>query len=534
MTGLAVPAQRWEGAYQSHEFQPQNNGTLTNAATCFDGLSTSCKTMLATLEDARLPSWTGSAGDAYRTFLTTLENNLEDIDVAVRAAATATRLSNEAIQKVQPQAQAAADDANKAQTTHKKTDILDQMLSAVQMDIALSEGARAINAVLSALEDLVSGLRTPDATLSDLRLPPTPGSTDPVLQTVFRGVAAAEAKLGQDAKAINALTAVEFDLLFGGSHAAVTTLRGLSAAERAWVLDHLTEAQAAALLSGLDSVKNRADYDFIAQHASLDVLDRMADVDPNHYWQPTYEPPGTGLYYGRPGEQLGGPDATTTALHQGGLGDCHLLASLAALETAQPGFLNHHITPNTNGTYTVQLFNKDGSPLNVTVTPDVPYNASGNPAYAASSAGNIDAYQIYEKAVAQSRGEIDLNGNPGYQNESGGWPQTDLPYLTGHGATSTSAGQVTADQIQAGIDSHQPVTVTTDLSGKDNSSLYDSKQPQYLIRGHVFYVTDIDRSVNPPMVTMQNPWGSNSPGSGTVTVPLDEIQQHTDSVQVGK
>lgn len=532
MTGLAIPTLRWTGPYQSAEFQPQNNGALDAAATCFDGLSSSCKTILSALEDARLLSWTGTAGDAYRTFVTTLQNNVEDIDVAVRSAAGATRASNAVIRGVQPLAQAAADDANTAQKTHLQTDIFHTLMSDVQMDGAMQEGTRAVKAVRAALETLTSDLRPPDTTLSDLRLPPTPGSNDPVLGTIFRGVAAAEAKLGQDAAATAVLAAMNLELLFGGSHGAVTSLRSLTAAERAWVLDHLTEAQIAKLLGGLDPVKDRADYDFLAQNASLDTLDRMADVDPNHYWQPTYLPPGTGVYYSRPGAPSGPPDASTDVLHQGALGDCHLLASLAALETAQPGYLNNHITTNPNGTYTVHLFNKDGSPMDVTVTPDVPYHFN-DPAYAANDPkGNLNAYQIYEKAIAQSRDTL-LNGDPGYSKEEGGWPQDDLPYITGHGATSTSASSVTADQIQAGIDGHQPVTVTTDLSGKDTSPLYDPKQPQYLIRGHEFYVTGIDRSVDPPMVTLKNPWGSNSTGCGTVRVPLSDIQAHTDSVQIG-
>ena len=168
------------------------------------------------------------------------------------------------------------------------------------------------------------------------------------------------------------------------------------------------------------------------------------------------------------------------------------------------------------------------------VTPDVPYR-NGGPAYAGNDPnGNIDAYQLYEKAIAQSRGEITLNGKGGpYDNEDGGWPQDDMPYITGQGASSTPAANATADQIQQALAHHQPVTVTTDLTGKDNSSVYDSSQSQYLIRGHVFYVTAIDTSAHPPTVTLVNPWGADSTGCGTVTLPLSQVQQHTDSVQIG-
>ncbi len=109
---------------------------------------------------------------------------------------------------------------------------------------------------------------------------------------------------------------------------------------------------------------------------------------------------------------------------QGSIGDCWLIASMAALANTNPDAISDLIQANPNGTYTVTLYDGD-DPVEVTVTPDIP-TVDGDPLFADNASGG-DPYELWphllEKAAAQYYGD--------YTDIEGDWPSKALQLFTG-------------------------------------------------------------------------------------------------------
>jgi hypothetical protein len=319
--------------------------------------------------------------------------------------------------------------------------------------------------------------------------------------------------------------------------------RELSGPELDYLLNHLDETDLAKALSTLDPTKDREIYNLIASKASLEVLARLADTDPNHYWHPAN---GTDRFLWSDTNGIPGvvPGSDLNDLHQGMLGDCYYLSSLGAIVRNDPKFLPEHVRANPNGTYTVTLY-KDGKPVEVTVTPEVPWTVGtdgspGAPAYSHDDDGrgwNGDRtlFQIYEKAMAQAHGEMQPEPGTGYGGMSGGDPTKYLPTITGQDAEWKKSGSVQPDDLGSAMDEHRPVVISTlgedHAGGKD---LYDPKRVPHLIAGHAYYVDSVDRSSDPPTVTVVNPWGRESKTDGTVTLTWKQFQDMTAGASIGK
>ncbi|MEO6997198.1 MAG: C2 family cysteine protease [Terracoccus sp.] len=215
-----------------------------------------------------------------------------------------------------------------------------------------------------------------------------------------------------------------------------------------------------------------------------------------------------GMHYGLPPGQLGTETLNAQDMNQGSFGDCWAIASMTATAQADPDFVENNISVNPNGTVNVRLFDHDGNPRIVTVTPDVPLNADGNVVGAHGTDGQTwPAY--YEKAFAVVYGEDqggapDGKSGPPYDvTEQGSygaieWDYNDKApsYITGSEPTSVGGydGAVEAFNDKSGVIVSTPATAPTD------------PPPGYVTR-HVYYV----ESVNPDgSVTLGNPWGPNA------------------------
>ena len=409
--------------------------------------------------------------------------------------------------------------------------LIDRFSIEHEMSTGMQYGQDSIDQTQQLLDGLAETLTKLDSVVRDIRFP-KPGALKGVDASLLDPVTQAEQSSGDDDAAQNALKTLAITAIFGFP-GLTQTLKNLTPAERTWVLEHLPPGTLDRLLSQLDPQRDHDTYEWLARNLSGDQLDQLATADPHHVWHPSFTDGSNNYTWGQQGV-TNPPDASLSSLHQGQLGDCHLLASLGALERSDPGYLNQHITTNPNGTYTVTLY-KDGHPFQVTVTPDVPLNQSGNVGYAQNTDGNMNAYQVYEKAVAQAseQGLVDLNDQPGgYADENGGWSDRDLAVLTGHSASSTPSSSVDAGQIQTALDNKQPVTIdTVGQSGKD---LYNSSNNQYLVADHQYYVQSVNQNAHPPTVTLVNPWGADDPHNGTVTITLDQLHQQTNHVQIGQ
>ena len=544
------PSVRWypAGPYDSsgREFLRQNPAHLSGSASLLSELREIGLQVQAALQDADLFSWHGGAADTYRAFVNSFRQVLITLDTQLTSAIAALEMAAASVTSQLPVALEATAICNDAQNIAKAANqetgfpaLFDDARAKMTMQAGMDRGTYSLGGVRWALADLGDALAPIDEAISALKIVKPTALSGPDA-SIFAPIDQAEAKDGDTSAAEAALARLTDK---GGVFDLQGELAGLSPVEMQWVIDHLPSDRLRQILGRLDPVKDKAEYEWLAQHLPQDSLRLLGDVDPNYVWQPPFSSNDTSdIYWGTEGS-ANPPTADLSQLHQGGLGDCTILASLGAIEKAQPGYLNRHIQTNANGTYTVTLYHKDGSAFTETVTSDMPRNGLDSNAYAQDSGGNVNAYQIYEKAIAQASvtGDVDLNDKSGgYSDESGGNAANVLPVVTGQKAIDVPSNQVQATQLQAAVNSGQPVAVGT--VGDDSTggkSRYDTSHPPYLIPGHAYYVQSVDLSAHPPTVTLVNPWGQSNATAdhpdqnGTVTLTIDQLNQQTSSVQFG-
>ncbi len=104
------------------------------------------------------------------------------------------------------------------------------------------------------------------------------------------------------------------------------------------------------------------------------------------------------------GSLFGPQGPSYTDVHQGGVGDCYLLAAFGALASSNPSAIENMFHDNGDGTWTVRFY-ADGTPDYVTVDRDLPYQGN-EPFYAGvggtiSSGTNVLWVALAEKAYAE-------------------------------------------------------------------------------------------------------------------------------------
>ncbi len=244
----------------------------------------------------------------------------------------------------------------------------------------------------------------------------------------------------------------------------------------------------------------------------------------------THPNPGHNLW----GEHSGDPLAAITpgAVHQGQLGDCYFLASVASMADANPEAVKDMIHDNGNGTYTVTFPGDPSHP----VTVDTPTEQELN-SYAHDDGKNGMWVNVMEKAHRQYSGrETEDDGdkaNAGVELLSAPGRQIVADDLSGfNGIGRTTYDHVEQDMERALVN-NQVITASTQDSGFLNH-LGNVNNPGELVGDHVFAVTAYDPQTH--MVTMRNPWGVDGKDGtdkkeGTFTISLDDFyNKFTDMV----
>jgi Calpain family cysteine protease len=577
--GFTLPDKRWDPPYAVTDFIPQSEDVFERLAKDCDGISEEADLAARVLTGISVPQWKGAAKVVFMEYVDQLATYTRTLGSVADETCAKVKTCGRSITSALGDAQGAVTALNKAQQDRrdltkddkgglgglldKLEDVPKKLSTEADLDTAYKHALQAGDEALTAMSRLAAALDPVDATVSALRAPEPPSSfwsvvfdhvppdQLPLLQALFGPVGDALAGEGVTANAQAALDRAQAAL--GGSpedkKKYLTSLTSLSPKELAYVLDHMDEDDVAALLGSLDPKKDRAVYNKLAMAAPAELLTRLGDTDPNHYWHP-YTGQGGKLGWEVPTGMLPGqvPTGDPSTLQQGGLGDCHVLSALAAAEKAHPGFLKDHVKANPNGTYTVTLY-KDGKPMDVVVTAEFPFTLNpdgtrGSGAYSHSATnqdqtwtGNETLYMIYEKALAQTWGETDPNGDgrTGYDGMNGGNSAHDMPVITGTQMNDIGSSGISSDDIKKGLDGHKPVTVGT-LSEGDASGnpLYAADGNNQLIPGHAYYVLSVTGTGPDAKVVLANPWGAQLPGTGTVTLTLSELQHGTTSVQIGK
>ncbi|MBV9026201.1 MAG: hypothetical protein JO362_20975 [Streptomycetaceae bacterium] len=237
------------------------------------------------------------------------------------------------------------------------------------------------------------------------------------------------------------------------------------------------------------------------------------------------------VQYGQIGDMpLFGPDGPDIKndLNQGGLGDCWVLSSVAAVAERDPSFFPDHIHQNPNGTYTVTFY-QDGHPVPVTVDGSLPLSGGGT-AYAHTPNGN-NWIAIYEKAYAQFKG--------GYGNIDGGFGDTGMHDLTGAPTERDDPGSL-ADLAQR-LDSGEAVTTGSKQGGFLGTGWLadDTTDGNKIVQGHEYSVESVNMNAHPPTVTLLNPWGANAQDNGhpvpeEITLTEQQWHDHYDTVSYTK
>lgn len=212
-------------------------------------------------------------------------------------------------------------------------------------------------------------------------------------------------------------------------------------------------------------------------------------------------------------------------VHQGNMGDCYFLASVAALAKTNPEMIKQMIQQNKDGSFTVKFTSQQpavGKPYQT--YSDLPLkdrfvNVQNNFAYEQGAGNALGAKPIQdmwplvlEKAFVKDTGGYATAGK-------GGWPNKVLQNYLGFAASTTNALEEQSQDslIQAlGQAKILPTVASTGLFNEGNKKLalqYD------IVSTHAYAVlglsTGLANGKTVTMVNLFNPWGAKK------DIPLD-------------
>jgi hypothetical protein len=300
-----------------------------------------------------------------------------------------------------------------------------------------------------------------------------------------------------DAKeAVDGLNGAEVDAL----------IAEMSDAELADWVDELDDGW---LFGGWDRDQRRELWETFATVASRETLDRLGKFTDE--LQPVFntvggdaardEPqsPANEGEYGELAHDLVINGVDPLDVTQGSIGDCWMVASMMAVAQADPTLIEDAITANANGSYTVRLY-VDGSPVDVTVTPEMVLMPDGSPAFI-DNGPDSDRQELWplvlEKAVALQYGD--------FADIEGGTASTGLELLTGLPSTEHAPGALALADVAKTLDAGGAVGLSS-LSSAGSNALYSADAgPKQLFTGHAYYVSAVNEKDG--TVTVVNPWG---------------------------
>jgi len=215
-------------------------------------------------------------------------------------------------------------------------------------------------------------------------------------------------------------------------------------------------------------------------------------------------------------------------VRQGHIGDCYLMAALAAIATRDPGALRALVHRQPDGTYTVTLHTENGATRTFPIDPEFefwgPYLRDARLGDETSRRSELWP-MLFEKAYADANGGREEIADGG----SGGVAMAALTgrrtLLLGEPMRRFSFEGV-ADRWDAG-DAITASTISddapSDLFQRDGwltqvigNAFHEGK----LVRNHEYYVTGIDRANQ--TITVHNPWGGDG---GGVTLDWNDFQR---------
>ena len=223
---------------------------------------------------------------------------------------------------------------------------------------------------------------------------------------------------------------------------------------------------------------------------------------------------------------------------QGSLGDCYLIAGMAAVARANPEAIKKLIKDNGDGTFDVTLYIRSsayGRPRAVTKTVDarLAVKSAGRPLYAGTGDKKGDDVELWtaliEKTLAQHKQSYDLisggniNGN-GF-NFAGA---TEL--LTGEYESYQRIDTLDDDEILLNIaialDDRKPITVDSrNIEGDEALTREANKANVYWNHAYAPQSVDLDGRT----ISLQNPWGSHH----VTDLKVEDFKRYYKAIRVG-
>lgn len=203
---------------------------------------------------------------------------------------------------------------------------------------------------------------------------------------------------------------------------------------------------------------------------------------------------------------------------QGSLGDCYLIAGMAAVARANPDAIQKLIKDRGDGTFEVTLYirrSRYGRPEPVTkiVDAQLPERSPGSQLYAKSGDKGSEGTEVWtaliEKTLAQHKGSYETI--QGSQIGQGGFQFAGTSeLLTGKYESYQETSKMDEDDclltIAAALEAHKPVTAETyDMT---NDEAMTKEAAPFNVHGNHAYApekVDIDNRT----IALQNPWGSD-------------------------
>ena len=234
----------------------------------------------------------------------------------------------------------------------------------------------------------------------------------------------------------------------------------------------------------------------------------------------------------RYGSTQSGPIATTGAdsddtnayspddVNQGVVGDCYFVASLSAVARSNPASLRNRIIRQSDGSYNVTLYVRDGDNFRqqvVNVTAIFPQNNRGTGGFSYARGGDVNSegtelwVRLFEKAYAKLRGS--------YDEIEADWAAVGLESITGEQAENIALDDITNANLKTRIDqafrANKPVTTTSNSESFFNNLtgiLAEFATSHNIVGPHVYAVM----SVTDLSITLRNPHGGST---AIVTLP---------------
>ncbi len=202
---------------------------------------------------------------------------------------------------------------------------------------------------------------------------------------------------------------------------------------------------------------------------------------------------------------------------QGSLGDCYLLAGMAAVARANPEAIQKLIKDKGDGTFEVTLYirrNRYSRPTPVTkiIDAQLPEKTPGTALYAKTGDKSAEGTEMWtaliEKTVAQHKGSYDtIQGSKiGQGFEFNGATELLTGKAEGYQATANMAEDDILLAIGAALESKKPVTVDSyDMTG--NEALTKEANALNVYGNHAYAPEKVDMDAR--TIALQNPWGSS-------------------------